>query len=263
MPVVRERADRLSLRADVVGGTVALRGRGTDGVLRLRVRSDGPSEVKVRRAEIVGPGLTARGVPPPVTLTPRGSAVLSIRYAASRCQALGPGAQVRLDAVRSDGAEGVLVVHVADQVMAGCRQEVVAGVAVVGVRALGGDATPGHGGLSASGSVTLEVLSAGTPVRLVAVSVEVPGAVFVSPPLGPEEPVLPAGARRELVVPFTVPFCPALRPRGRVSVVVRGPDQVLRGLVFSVAADGEARVARDLDLDQVLQSCGPPGGRAP
>lgn len=263
LPEVRERTDRLSLRAEVVTGTVALRGRGTDGVLRLRVHSDSRSEVQVRRAELTGPGLTARGVPPPVTVVPRGSAVLSIRYAASRCRAVGPSAQVRLDAVRSDGARGVLLVPVTDAVLAGCRPDVAPGVAVVGVRALGGDAVTGHGGRSASGSVVLEVLSAGAPVRLAAVSVEVAGAVFASPALAPDEPVLPAGARRELVVPFTVPFCPALRPRGRVNVVIRGDDQVLRVLGFSVAADGEARVARDVDLDQVLHACRAGGTTAP
>jgi hypothetical protein len=260
LPTVQERADRLSLSARVESGTVALRGRGTDGVLRLRVESAARMPVEVRAVVVAVPGAVPQGLTPPSTprVPPGGSAVVSVRYAVSNCAALGAGGELRLAVVRpQDGRTGDVVVPVADAVAAGCRPDVVPGVAVLGASVVAGAAELGEGGRSAAGSVTVEVVSAGAPVRLVAVSAEVPGVLFVSPSLGPDEPLLAAGDRRRVRVPFTVPFCPALRPLGRVVVTVRDDRDALRQLGFAVSADGEARVARDVDLDVVLRACSP------
>lgn len=257
-PVVQEREERLSLRAHVEGGTVAVRGRGTDGILRLRVTNEGGQAVVARQAGLEGRGLVAQGLAPQTTFGPGGDALLDVRYAVPDCTVLPTGVAVRLSAVRADGRTGSLVVPVSDAVAAGCRPAVVPGVAVVGVRLLRAQAERADGGLSASGTVVLEVASTGAGTTLVAAAAAVPGVLFVTPS-GPERP-LPTGSRRELPLSFTIPYCPAVRPRGRVVLTVLGAGPALREIGFAVSADGEARVHRDVDLDPVLQACsGGPG----
>lgn len=257
LPGVRERAGRLSLSVGLDGGTVALRGRGTEGFLRLRVSSDAQTAVELGGLQLTVAGSELRGVTPPaVRLRPGRSAELTVRYAVRRCRLLGGAGELRLTATADDGARGLVALPVADVVASGCRDRPVpGGVAVVGLRTVGSDVERADDGLSATGAVELEVVSYAAPVRLVAVAAEVPGALLVGPTNGPPEPLLAAGDRRTLRLPFTVPFCPALRPRGQVTVTVREPDDGLRRLSFAVAADGEARLVRDVDLSPVLGAC--------
>lgn len=181
---------------------------------------------------------------------------LSVRYAVPDCAALDGAGALRL-AVDDGRRARELVVPLGRALAAGCDGRVVPGVAVLGVRVLGGSAVLADDGLSATGEVVVEVRSAGAEVLLVAVRPEVAGVLFDAPTLGPQEPALPAGARREVVVPFLVPFCPTLRPFGQVVVAVRGPEGTVREVRATVAADGEARRARDVDLDVVLRACTP------
>lgn len=257
LPDVRERAGRLQLSAGVDGGTVALRGRGSEGFVRLRVSTDARTAVELGPLQLTVDGAELRGVAPPaVRLRPGRGAELTVRYGVRRCRLLGETGVLRLTATADDGARGLVTLPFADIVAAGCRaRPLPAGVAVLGLRTVGADVVRADDGLSATGAVELEVVSYAAPVRLVALGAEVTGALLVGPTTGPAEPLLGAGDRRTLRLPFTVPFCPALRPRGQVTVTVREPDDVLRRLSFAVAADGEARLVRDVDLDPVLDAC--------
>lgn len=258
LPGVRERAGRLVVTAEVDGGTVALRGRGTEGFLRLRVTNASRTAVEIGELELTVPGTELRGrTPRGQRVEPGGSAEVPVRYAVRLCQQLGEAGELRLSLTGAD-AVGSVAVPFTDVVATGCRERpVAAGVAVVGVRIVGADFERSEDEQSATGAVTVEVVSSGAPVRLVAVGAEVTGALLVGPPLGPEEPLLAAGEQRAVRLSFTVPFCPALRPRGQLTVTVREPDDALRRLSFAVAADGEARLIRDVDLGAVLDACRP------
>lgn len=118
-------------------------------------------------------------------------------------------------------------------------------------RPLGGTAT--REGNAATGRLVLEVRNGRQPLRLLAVTAEVPGVRFSAVAFVPGR-VLSTDDRLEVGLRFVVPDCGRVERAGRVVLRVAAQG-VERDLTLAVAADAQSGAPRQVNLDVVLDAC--------
>ncbi len=261
---VRERVELAGLEVRVLSSTVAVRGPSTDGVLRVALANRGPRPVDVRSAELDLPGveLLLERARTPRRLAPGDDIELDVPFRVPVCSTVAASGVVRLGVTVDGRAPRVLELPVTGEppdrgidaaaLTAGCRPTSTPYVVALAVEGVSGRAQ-GAGG-TARGELLIEVRNAGAAVRLVSVTGEVPGVLFVSQTDPARNRDTLPGERVSVPLPFVVPFCGDSPPRrGRLVVTVRDAAGVLRTVAFP--ADN----ASGVDLTLVFGACRAPG----
>jgi hypothetical protein len=246
VPPVRAAGGAAGLEVEA-RSVVAVRARGRDGLLLLRLRHPGrgPLEVAVAALDVPGVRAAAAG---PVVVEGGGRAELAVPVSVRSCEQLAAGSV--LLAVRRPGEPAREVARrvPSGALRAGCGPPADARSVAVAVRAVEGRRRVEGEGVR--GVVAVEVTNLGADLELARVDAEVPGVITSSGSLR-----VPAGERGTVRLGFHVPVCADLRRTGRVVVTLRSPAVGTRELGFRATEDEEARTVRDLDLDVLLRAC--------
>lgn len=238
------------LRVDTTG-TVSVRGREAGGVLLVRVRNDGPTDVRVLDVVLDVPGVRSadgagEGLPLPagallqVDVPFRAYPCAAVRLpGALRVVATGVGGvEHRVDVpVTRDGGHGAVR---ADDVIAGCARPTPADESAFEVEVDGGDSAPRGGG--ALGMVWLTLLNAGPRVELLEVTARVPGARFTRHALPNVGVRMPEGESLGVVLGFSVTSCARVSGAGHVVLTVRDGAGERRDVPVAVPGDAARRL---------------------
>lgn len=260
---VRERVEVSGLGVRVLSSTVAVRGTSTEGVLRVVLSNTGPRPVDLRSAELDLPSvvlLPVRG-PLPRRLDAGHAVEVDVPFRVPACADVARRGAVRIGVTVKGRAPRVLELPVEEQpgeggidvaaFAAGCRPTSTPYVVALAVEEVSGRAQ-GDGG-TARGELLVVVRNRGATVRLVSVTGEVPGVLFVSQTDPARDRPTGQGERVSVPLPFIVPFCAEPARRGRLLVTVRDQAGALRTVAFP-ADDGAG-----VDLTLVFGACRAPG----
>ena len=256
---VREQEELAGFGLRVLASTVAVRDQSTDGVLRVALSNDGPRSLEVTSAELDLQGVVLQPIRRrlPLALEPGDAVEVDVAFRVPACADLAPRGVARLAITVQGRPPTVLALPVEGRpsdgaidvaaFAAGCRPTSTPYVVALAVEQVSGQAQTT--GTTARGELAVAVRNVGAPVRLVAVTGEVPGVLFVSrtDPGGDRE--AGAGERVTVPLPFVVPFCEQSPSAGRLLVTVRDATGGLRVLTFP--AEGESAV----DLTLVFGAC--------
>ena len=260
---VREQEELAGFGVTVLASTVAVRDQSTDGVLRVALSNDGPRAVDVTSAELDLAGVVL--LPPrgrmPRRLEPGDAVEVDVPFRVPRCRAVGRRGAVLIGVTVQERAPQLLELPVEEDpadggidvgaFAAGCRETSAPYAVALGVGDVSGRAQ--GGGEAARGELLVEVRNFGAPVRLVSVTGEVPGVLFVSRTDPARDQETRTGGRIGVPLPFVVPFCEEPVRSGRLVVTVQDRSGSLRTLEFP--ADDDAGV----DLTLVFGACRAPG----
>jgi hypothetical protein len=256
---VRERVEVAGLDVRVLASTVAVRGASTDGVLRAALRNAGPRSIDLRTAVLELPGVVLQPVRGrlPRRLAPGDAVEFDVPFRVPACGDLAARGVVRLGITVQGRRPTVLTLPVepepADDGLdvaafaAGCRPTSTPYVVALAVEQVSGQAQAA--GATARGDLAVAVRNLGAPARLVSVTGEVPGVLFVSQNAPGGDRDVAAGERVTVPLTFVVPFCAQPPRAGRLLVTVRDVTGALRLLSFP--AGGDAGV----DLTLVFGAC--------
>jgi hypothetical protein len=245
---LRSRAERAEVTARLLASTVAVRDGGTDGVLRVAVANAGPRPVELTAVALEVPGVVPRGAGPlRRVIDPDRAVEVSLAFAVPDCAKTGPTGVLRVAVTAQGRPERELGLPLGAEVTAGCRLTSLPSVVALAVESVTGQARAANG--AAGGELQVALHNHGGPVRLVSVTAEVPGVLFVSQTNPGDGRPTGVGERVRVPLPFLVPFCGGAVTSGRLLVTVRDASESLRQLAFPA----EPQTA--VDLTVVLTAC--------